>query len=67
MSQISMKDGFEKNCKHWGRHFGVAGVGAQPQFSRRAYRRSQNAPASTPTGYKIGGSDGDALGVRMSV
>jgi hypothetical protein len=41
--------------------FGGAGVKARPQFSKRAYRRSQNDPAGAPVGYKFEGADGDAL------
>jgi hypothetical protein len=51
----------KKNCKFLGWHLGTAGVGARPQFSWRAYRRSQNAPAGAPAGYKIEGVGGDAL------
>jgi hypothetical protein len=44
-----------------GRHFGGAGVGAEPQFSGRAFRWSQNGPAGAPAGYKIVGAGRDAL------
>jgi hypothetical protein len=47
--------------QNWGRHFRGAGVGARPQFSGRACRRSQNGPAGAPASYKFGGAGGDAL------
>jgi hypothetical protein len=44
-------------CKEtiiWRRRFGIAGVGARPQFPERACRRSQNRHTDAPDGHNFG-------------